>query len=42
MTFEGDELERLRHTTSKILLVALWVHVPIAFIFGVAVGAHVA
>jgi hypothetical protein len=38
MTFEGDELERLRHTTSKILLVALWVHVPIALIFGVAVG----
>jgi methyl-accepting chemotaxis protein len=40
MTFEGDELERLRHTTSKILLVALWVHVPIALIFGVAVGAN--
>jgi methyl-accepting chemotaxis protein len=40
MNFEGDELGRLRQTTSKILLAALWVHVPIAVIFGIALGAN--
>jgi methyl-accepting chemotaxis protein len=40
MTFEVDELERLRQTTSKILLAALWVHVPIAIIFGISFGVQ--
>lgn len=39
MTFEGDELERLRHSTSKILLAVLWIHVPIAVIAALILGA---
>lgn len=39
MTFEGDELAVLRATTSKILLVALWLHVPLAVVVGVTLGS---
>jgi methyl-accepting chemotaxis protein len=38
MTFEGDELGRLRQTTSKILLAVLWLHLPIAVIIGTTLG----
>ncbi|MCK1681839.1 chemotaxis protein [Bradyrhizobium sp. 147] len=38
MTFEGDELAVLRAGTSKILLVALWLHVPLAVVVGVILG----
>ncbi|MGN1285372.1 MAG: methyl-accepting chemotaxis protein [Bradyrhizobium sp.] len=36
MTFEGDEMAALRETASKILLVVLWLHVPIAIVVGMA------
>ncbi|SFK21416.1 hypothetical protein [Bradyrhizobium sp. Gha] len=39
MTFEGDELECLRQSTSKMLLAVLWLHVPIAFIIALTLGA---
>ena len=39
MTIESDDLAILRDTTSKILLAALWLHVPIAVIIGLVSGA---
>ncbi|TYL85825.1 hypothetical protein [Bradyrhizobium cytisi] len=39
MTFEGHELGRLRQSTSTILLALLWVHVPIAVVIALALGA---
>ncbi|WGR99895.1 methyl-accepting chemotaxis protein [Bradyrhizobium sp. ISRA443] len=36
MTFEGDDVAVLRETASKILLVVLWLHVPIAAVIGLA------
>ncbi|MHC2338326.1 methyl-accepting chemotaxis protein [Bradyrhizobium sp. USDA 4454] len=36
MTFEGDEMATLRETASKILLVVLWLHVPIAVVVGLS------
>ncbi|WGD53612.1 methyl-accepting chemotaxis protein [Bradyrhizobium sp. CB1650] len=39
MTFEGDELERLRQSTSKMLLAVLWLHVPVAVIIALTLGA---
>ncbi len=38
MTIENDELANLRETTSKTLLVVLWLHVPIAVAIGVMRG----
>jgi methyl-accepting chemotaxis protein len=40
MTFEGDELAILRATASKILLVVLWLHPPIAVIIAMVRGAE--
>lgn len=40
MTFEGNELGRLRQSTSRILLAVLWVHAPIAAIIGMTLGAN--
>lgn len=37
--FEGDELERLRQSTSKMLLAVLWLHVPVAVIIALTLGA---
>ena len=34
MSIETDDLPRLRETTSKTLLVVLWLHVPIAIAIG--------
>lgn len=39
MAFEGDELERLRQSTSKMLLAVLWLHVPVAVIIALTLGA---
>ena len=39
MTIESDDLAMLRDTTSKVLLAALWLHVPIAVIIGLVSGA---
>ncbi|KWV47826.1 chemotaxis protein [Bradyrhizobium macuxiense] len=39
MTFEGDDMAALRETASKILLVVLWLHVPIAVIVGIVLHA---
>lgn len=39
MTFEGDELANLRETASRILLTVLCLHVPIAVIVGMTLGA---
>lgn len=38
MTFADDELTVLRATTSRILLAALWLHVPLAVVVGVTLG----
>lgn len=38
MTFADDELTTLRATASRILLSALWLHVPLAVIVGVTLG----
>jgi methyl-accepting chemotaxis protein len=38
MTFESEDLVRLRETASKILLAVLWLHVPIAVIVGLVRG----
>lgn len=38
MTFADDELTILRATTSRILLSALWLHVPLAVIVGMTLG----
>jgi methyl-accepting chemotaxis protein len=40
MTLEGNELAILRRTASKILLVPLWLHVPIAILIGIVHGAN--
>jgi methyl-accepting chemotaxis protein len=40
MTFEGNELAILRRTASKILLVPLWLHVPIAILIGIVHGTN--
>jgi methyl-accepting chemotaxis protein len=39
MTIQSDNLAALRDTTSKILLVVLWLHVPIAATIGMMRGA---
>ncbi|MBR0684597.1 chemotaxis protein [Bradyrhizobium manausense] len=39
MSIKGDDLATLRETTSKTLLVVLWLHVPIAVAVGVMRGA---
>jgi len=39
MTIESDDLATLRETTSKALLVVLWLHVPIAVLIGLLCGA---
>ncbi|MFB9262876.1 methyl-accepting chemotaxis protein [Bradyrhizobium erythrophlei] len=39
MTSEAGELTSLRDTASRILLVVLWLHVPVAVIIGVMRGA---
>jgi methyl-accepting chemotaxis protein len=38
MTVENSDLATLRNTTSKFLLVVLWVHVPLALLIGLARG----
>jgi methyl-accepting chemotaxis protein len=38
MSIESNDLANLRETTSKTLLVVLWLHVPIALIIGLARG----
>ena len=38
MVVENDGLESLRQTTSKILVAALWLHVPISVTVGLALG----
>jgi methyl-accepting chemotaxis protein len=38
MTVETNDLASLRHTTSKLLLTALWIHVPLALGIGLARG----
>ena len=38
MHFESDDLEALRETTSRTLLIVLWLHVPIAAIIGMMRG----
>ena len=39
MTFEGNEMAVLRETASKILLVVLWLHVPLAVAVGLSLHA---
>jgi methyl-accepting chemotaxis protein len=39
MTIESNELTNLRETTSRALLVVLWLHVPIAIVIAVMRGA---
>ena len=39
MTIESDDLDALRETTSKALLVLLWLHVPVALAIGMMRGA---
>ena len=39
MTAENHHLETLRETTSKTLLVVLWLHVPVSVAIGMARGA---
>ena len=38
MIVENDGLESLRQTTSKILVAALWLHVPISVTVGLAIS----
>jgi methyl-accepting chemotaxis protein len=40
MTLEGNELAIVRRTASKILLVPLWLHVPIAIMIGIVHDAN--
>src|ERR1700743_1987048 len=39
MTIESNDLANLSDTTSKLLTVALWLHVPIAVIVGMVRGS---
>ncbi|BAM92825.1 conserved membrane hypothetical protein [Bradyrhizobium oligotrophicum S58] len=38
MTVETSDLATLRHTTSKLLLAVLWVHVPLSLMIGLSRG----
>jgi methyl-accepting chemotaxis protein len=40
MTIESDDLSNLRDTTSKLLLVLLWLHVPLAIMIGMMRGTE--